>query len=501
MSKPLDRNVRGAPIEIRISDHHQSHAAESVRDGLIKVLNNAPGVVQPATVKRFESAAHKLSSGKPLRVVILHDAGFLGGAGVAAGRQALSIMSRGHQVGMVCSFRNAPPRLRTRGRDLSANWLGITKLPDYNGWFGRIRDHQQTVDAVSKAVESYSPDLVIVGNLHGGKWPLEIVERIHQNGCPTVLYTHDCHHFTGGCVYPMECSMYTTGCNSTCPKANEYPEIESDKIQDAHLYRRNLLSGSDPIPVAGNSQWVCELTRDSLGPGACLGMLPLPIDTEMFSPVDRGVARRLLGIPGQATVGIFGAVDMGNDQRKGLAFLPEVCERLSSSGKCHLISFGKNSETLKNVQGLGMITDHRLMPLLYSAADIQMSFSTWETFGQTALEAASCARPVVVRDSGGIVQIARDGVNGIVVRPDTPDAFVEAALKLAEDPGLRAEMGAKGRELAIANHSMNASCRSLEQWVSALGTRVVGAASFGIEYESNGVGDSANTHSREGSVI
>ena len=189
----------------------------------------------------------------------------------------------------------------------------------------------------------------------------------------------------------------------------------------------------------------------------------------MFSPIDQGVARRLLGIPGQAFVGVFGAVDMGNDQRKGLAFLPEVCERLKSSGKCHMISFGAHSESLKNVQGFGMISDHRVMPLLYSAADIQMSFSTWETFGQTALEAAACSRPVVVRDSGGIVQIAHDKVNGIVVRPDTPDAFVDAALELAQNPQQRLEMGIQGRKLAIANHSMDASRKSLESWILALG--------------------------------
>ena len=489
MKRSVSPAGRQTPIEVLAqpndnSGHDLDHSAHPADHQPIHSVTSH-------TQSRFESVSKKLNEGKPLRIVMLNDAGFNGGAGVATGRQAISLMAGGHKIAMVCSFRNTPPRLRTRGRDLSEHWLGITELTKYNGWFGPIRDHDQTVNAVVDAVRAYTPDLVIVGNFHGGKWPFEIIKAIHDESIPTIVYTHDFHHITGGCVYPMDCTLHQSQCDSSCPSANDYPQIDRSQIADAHNLRRECMTGNDPIPVAGNSQWVCDLTRKTLGSEACLGLLPLPIDTDLFSPIDKAVARRMLKIPGQAFVGVFGAVDMGNDHRKGLAFLPEVCQALQRSGKCHLISFGKHSEQLKHVRGFGMIGDHRVMPLLYSAADIQMSFSAWETFGQTALEGASCQRPVVVRDSGGITQIAHDEINGIVVRPDTPEAFVESVLGLVEDKERREAMGNKGRELAIEHHSMDASRATIEQWLIAMGSGATGSGSFGIAHQN------ANTFRRQ----
>jgi glycosyltransferase involved in cell wall biosynthesis len=70
-----------------------------------------------------------------------------------------------------------------------------------------------------------------------------------------------------------------------------------------------------------------------------------------------------------------------------------------------------------------------------------------EDYGFVTVEAFASGKPVITtRDSGGPVELVRDGVNGIVVDPSAP-ALAAAMQQLADD-GARAErLGAAGRRL------------------------------------------------------
>jgi glycosyltransferase involved in cell wall biosynthesis len=61
------------------------------------------------------------------------------------------------------------------------------------------------------------------------------------------------------------------------------------------------------------------------------------------------------------------------------------------------------------------------------------------------LEAAACARPLVVTDVPGCRHFVRDGVEGFVVRREDPDALAAALDRLARDPDLRQRMGEAAR--------------------------------------------------------
>jgi len=59
-----------------------------------------------------------------------------------------------------------------------------------------------------------------------------------------------------------------------------------------------------------------------------------------------------------------------------------------------------------------------------------------------------CGKPVVASRAGGIPELVRDGVDGILV--DTGDVrwLAEAIVSLLKDPALRQRMGTAGRERA-----------------------------------------------------
>ncbi|MFF3315084.1 glycosyltransferase family 4 protein [Streptomyces sp. NPDC003035] len=72
-----------------------------------------------------------------------------------------------------------------------------------------------------------------------------------------------------------------------------------------------------------------------------------------------------------------------------------------------------------------------------------------EPYGLVPLEAMASERPVVVADSGGLVETVVDGVNGLVVPRGDSGALAHAALRLLDDDaGLRRRVVAGGLETA-----------------------------------------------------
>ncbi len=68
-----------------------------------------------------------------------------------------------------------------------------------------------------------------------------------------------------------------------------------------------------------------------------------------------------------------------------------------------------------------------------------------EGMPRALLEAAACARPLLVTDVPGCRHFVRDGVEGFVVPPEDADALANALERLARDPDLRRRMGEAAR--------------------------------------------------------
>ena len=68
-----------------------------------------------------------------------------------------------------------------------------------------------------------------------------------------------------------------------------------------------------------------------------------------------------------------------------------------------------------------------------------------EGMPRALLEAASCARAVIVTDVPGCRHFVRDGIEGLVVPPGDAGALAAALARLAQDAGLREQLGATAR--------------------------------------------------------
>ena len=99
---------------------------------------------------------------------------------------------------------------------------------------------------------------------------------------------------------------------------------------------------------------------------------------------------------------------------------------------------------------LGQVDD---IGALWRRTHIAVLPSRREGLPKSLLEAAACGRPIVATDVPGCREIARDGVNALLVPPDDPASLADALARLAADAALRQRFGAAGRRLVEENFS------------------------------------------------
>ncbi len=82
------------------------------------------------------------------------------------------------------------------------------------------------------------------------------------------------------------------------------------------------------------------------------------------------------------------------------------------------------------------------LPALRRQASVTVVCSRYETFGLTVSEAAVMGCPIVAARVGGISEILRDGVDGLLHQPGNAVDLADRILELLSDPGRAAELGA-----------------------------------------------------------
>jgi D-inositol-3-phosphate glycosyltransferase len=107
-------------------------------------------------------------------------------------------------------------------------------------------------------------------------------------------------------------------------------------------------------------------------------------------------------------------------------------------------------------QGLGLSDmvvflgrrDQDTLPYYYSAAEMVVMPSHYESFGMVALESMACGTPVVASQIGGLAYLVQDGTTGFTVKSGDVDALAMRLTQLLSDVELRQKMGQQATEYA-----------------------------------------------------
>ena len=193
--------------------------------------------------------------------------------------------------------------------------------------------------------------------------------------------------------------------------------------------------------------------------GAPVRVIPPGVDLSLFQPVDTQAARRELGLADMRVILYVGRIE----PLKGLDILIRAVSMLHDAANAKLIIVGggleddAEMERLKSlasqldisdiVSFTGAVSQERL-PVYYSAADVFVLPSWYESFGLVALEAMSCGTPVVVSRVGGLRTFVENGKTGYLVPWRCPEAFARSMDTLLANPALRDAMGNAARRKA-----------------------------------------------------
>jgi D-inositol-3-phosphate glycosyltransferase len=155
-------------------------------------------------------------------------------------------------------------------------------------------------------------------------------------------------------------------------------------------------------------------------------VIPCGVNLERFKPMDKTAARRLLAFSIDAFIVLY----VGRySPVKGLDRLLMALSFLGHLDSLKLVLAGGDGEhsgmvdhlqaaaTALNVGHRLVIAgrvDQKILPVYYSAADVLVVPSHYESFGLVALEALACGTPVVATPVGAMTTIIQDDVTGYV---------------------------------------------------------------------------------------
>src|SRR5437763_5050681 len=140
-----------------------------------------------------------------------------------------------------------------------------------------------------------------------------------------------------------------------------------------------------------------------------------------------------------------------HEPRKGLAVLLEALDRLPADMTVWIGGDGPETETLRErvgddarVQWLGRIGDDELARRLRGADVFCAPSLGGESFGVVLLEAMAAHTPIVASDLPGYRNVARAGLDALLVPPGHAPALADAITRVLERPTLAEALVASG---------------------------------------------------------
>jgi D-inositol-3-phosphate glycosyltransferase len=181
-----------------------------------------------------------------------------------------------------------------------------------------------------------------------------------------------------------------------------------------------------------------------------IGVIPCGVNPELFRPVNGIEARKETGLDNGKVVLYAGRID----PLKGIANLIKAFSYLEDKQNTKLAIIGGGESSREETTHLkklarelgvegriiftGTVKQDR-MPYYYSAADVCVVPSFYESFGLVALESLSCGTPVVANDVGDLRNIIRQGETGYVIDGNDPAQLAEKIALILDKPDYERE--------------------------------------------------------------
>lgn len=222
---------------------------------------------------------------------------------------------------------------------------------------------------------------------------------------------------------------------------------EKESPQRIEIERRTL-AAADAVVSASDAERG-QISRLYGVPLQKIVGIPCGVDLEQFRPLEDGALRKKLKVGPEDPVILFvGRIEplkgidtllqavAAIEERDSLQVWIVGGDKRSAPQRRRLLDLSQELGIADVVRFLGSVP-HAQLPEYYSAADVCVVPSYYESFGMVALESLACGTPVIASRVGGLQTTVRDGENGYLVSWRCPEPFAEKIEVLLGNPGLR----------------------------------------------------------------
>jgi glycosyltransferase involved in cell wall biosynthesis len=162
---------------------------------------------------------------------------------------------------------------------------------------------------------------------------------------------------------------------------------------------------------------------------------------------------------------------MRNDvKRDSYALLAQALDRIRDrSWQILIVGDGPSRSMIENlfdslgserVKMAGILAEAEL-PACYAAADVYAWPAVREAYGMAFLEAQAAGLPVVAGREGGVQDVVRDGLTGLLAPPRDPEALALSVADLLDHPAKRKAMSDAGLVVVQREHGLDRAATRL----------------------------------------
>jgi glycosyltransferase involved in cell wall biosynthesis len=352
----------------------------------------------------------------------------------------------------------------------AGDWTVQTLGGRWTNWFGKFR--QPLAGLLTKAFGTenrvlFSPaifpsrwpqrlnksgaDIIHLHWVAGEMMSVADIGRLHA---PVVWTLHDMWGFCGAENYSEE-FRWREGYSR-----HNRPAYESGCDLDRWTWRRKLKHWQRPMHIVAPSRWLADCARHSaIMQDWPVSIVPNPIDTEAWQLVNKSLARRILSLPVEGSLLLFGAMGGTLDSRKGFDLLKGAFDHLRGEMTgLELVILGQLEprEPLNlgfPIHYTGHLHDDISLCLYYSAADAVVVPSRQDNLPNIAVEALACGTPVVAFNICGLPDVVEHQKTGYLAQPFDTQDLARGIQWVLDDTERRAILSTQSRQAAVTRFS------------------------------------------------
>jgi D-inositol-3-phosphate glycosyltransferase len=244
---------------------------------------------------------------------------------------------------------------------------------------------------------------------------------------------------------------------------NQIAQSPAEMESELRLKMECHISGDADRITANTTVEKHQLVRFYGAGSSRIRIVPPGVDLSVFHPIEQIYAKAAIGIPAQHKMILFaGRIERlkGVDTLfRAVALLKRTRPDWDWANICVSVIGGDPSEEglqqnaemarlheLRDELGLDDLIaflgarDQDALHFYYSAAQLLVMPSHYESFGMVALEAMACGTPVIASDVGGLSTLVQHNKTGLRVKVNDPEELARAIERLMDDEVRRRRM-------------------------------------------------------------